>query len=442
MRSVLPWLILSFVSTLLIYPQTSQNEFKINTISQWGQTNPTIAADEDGNFVAVWASTVTHDEDSGLELTEIYARIFDKYGNSLGPEFQVNTTWPHLQEQPVVAVGNNGNFVITWVSYWIEKPGYVGLSARIFDKNGIPISSEFLVNSYYDGYQGNPDISIDSNGNFVIVWESWQQDGDAYGIFARIYNQNGLALSQEFQINHYTDNDQMRPAVAMDNNGNFVVTWTSYGQDGDETGIFARRFDRNGNNLSSEFRVNFTITGWQDFSDISMDILGNFVICWHSNQNTIDSYNIMARTFNSTTTLRGPEFKVHNQSENWQIFPAIASDEIGNFIISWQSQRYNGGSFDIYARRFDQYGQSQDPEFRVNILDQYNQTHSDIFITDSEHYVIIWQSMEQIDSDWDIFAGILEYQTNFTFTPKNNIIKRHETKKNLHLPTRNSIHKY
>ncbi len=36
----------------------------------------------------------------------------------------------------------------------------------------------------------------------------------------------------EFQVNTYTTGDQESPDVAMDGAGNFIVVWQSYGQDG------------------------------------------------------------------------------------------------------------------------------------------------------------------------------------------------------------------
>jgi hypothetical protein len=43
-------------------------------------------------------------------------------------------------------------------------------------------------------------------------------------------------------VNSYTTSGQQWPKVASDANGNFVVAWTSYGQDGSYSGIFGQRF--------------------------------------------------------------------------------------------------------------------------------------------------------------------------------------------------------
>jgi len=429
------FLVLFLVYAGLFFTESIYHEYIVNTYTQWDQYNPSIDADDEGNFVITWVS----DKQDG-ELTGIFARMFYKNGYPKGPEFQVNTAWEHLQEWPAVAVGRTGNFVITWVSYIIEGQSGAGLSARVFDKDGNPISSEFQVNDYTGGYQGEPAAAMDGEGNFVIVWQSWEQDRDSFGIFARKYDQNGNPQGPEFQVNNYSENDQIHPAIAMDKDGNFVVVWTSYGQDGDKTGIFAQRFSRDGNRLGSEFRVNFSTVGWQEWPDIAMDESSNFIICWHSYQYSEDSYEIFARTFDKTTILKGTEFRVNSHSEDWQIFPTIDADKEGNFLIAWQSLEQNGDSFGIFAKIFDQYGQPQGKEFQVNNSVLGSQEAPDVIMFDKQNFGIAWQSFQQDDSGWDIYARIFKNHTNLLNKPREFNIKKHEFKKIFHFSSRFSAH--
>src|SRR6266851_6068986 len=54
----------------------------------------------------------------------------------------------------------------------------------------------------------------------------------------------------ELQVNSYTVSDQLRPAVASDASGNFVVLWLDKVR-----GLFIRRFDATGAPLTGELRV-------------------------------------------------------------------------------------------------------------------------------------------------------------------------------------------
>ena len=42
----------------------------------------------------------------------------------------------------------------------------------------------------------------------------------------------------ETQVNTYTSNQQTNPKIAADAAGDYVVVWTSYGQDGSQDGVY------------------------------------------------------------------------------------------------------------------------------------------------------------------------------------------------------------
>src|SRR5688500_10836367 len=86
-----------------------------------------------------------------------------------------------------------------------------------------------------------------------------------------------VLLGPEFRVNTYTNNDQLRPSVAADAAGNFVVVWDSLAQDGDGRGVFARFHDASGAPLGAEFRVNSWTTGNQQTPRIAATASGEFV---------------------------------------------------------------------------------------------------------------------------------------------------------------------
>ena len=54
---------------------------------------------------------------------------------------------------------------------------------------------------------------------------------------------SGNALAGEFQVNTYVNKAQQDARIAMDPAGDFVVIWSSDGQDGDGFGVYGQRFD-------------------------------------------------------------------------------------------------------------------------------------------------------------------------------------------------------
>ncbi len=211
---------------------------------------------------------------------------------------------------------------------------------------------EFQVNTYTDDRQREPAIAMDKRGNFVITWWSRYQDGSDDGIFAQRFNKRGKALGSEFQVNTYTDGIQCSPAIAMDKKGNFVIAWTSADQDGSMDGIFAQRFNKKGIALGPEFQVNTYTESYQMSAAIAMNNIGNFVITWHSRLLDGSEFGIFAQRYNNQGQAIGSEFQVNTYTANFQDFVAIAIDQKGNFVITWESYGQDGSDDGIFAKMF------------------------------------------------------------------------------------------
>ena len=87
---------------------------------------------------------------------------------------------------------------------------------------------------------------MDSAGDFVIAWQSYGSSTTKNDIEAQLFLASGTAEGSQFQVNTYTAGNQANPSVAMDSAGDFVITWQSYGQDGNDYGVYARRYSVGG----------------------------------------------------------------------------------------------------------------------------------------------------------------------------------------------------
>src|SRR5207244_9162179 len=92
---------------------------------------------------------------------------------------------------------------------------------QVFDADGTPQGTEFQVNTYTTNSQRGASVAVDGTGNFVVVWNSYGQDGSDYGVFARRFQADGTAIGAEFQVNTYTTSAQygVRSAVAVTTDG-------------------------------------------------------------------------------------------------------------------------------------------------------------------------------------------------------------------------------
>jgi hypothetical protein len=209
-------------------------DFRVNVFTTRGQFDAAVATDGAGNFVVVWASFLQDGSDRG-----VFGRRFGPSG-PLGLEFRVNSFITGRQDRPSVAQDSSGRFVVVWQSVQQDGAGY-GVFGRRYDAGGVPQGAEFLVNSYTTLNQSRPATATDGAGNFVVAWQS-SQDGSSSGVVAQRYDAAGLPLGAEFQVNSYTTQYQGRPRVAADTDGHFVVVWESWYQATSNTGdIFGQR---------------------------------------------------------------------------------------------------------------------------------------------------------------------------------------------------------
>ena len=133
-----------------------------------------------------------------------------------------------------------GDFVIVWNGAGPDDGS--GVWAQRYSADGKRQAGQFRVNSFPNNYlQGAAFVAMDSNNNFLVVWQSKGEDGDGQGVYGQHFDAVGNAVGSEFSINSVTAGDQKNPSVAMDSAGDFVVCWTGNGP-GDSDGVFARQF--------------------------------------------------------------------------------------------------------------------------------------------------------------------------------------------------------
>ena len=255
----------------------------------------------------------------------------------------------------------------------------------------VPLGSEFRVNNYTTGAQSYAAIaSAPDTGAFIVAWTSMGQEGPSSGVFARRYS-GGVAQGSAFQVNTYTTSAQNYPAVAADAAGNFVVVWTSY-QGISAHEIFAQRYDAAGVPQGGEFRVNAYTTHVQNRPAVAMDPSGNFVVVW-SGRNAGDfDGGIAGRLFDAAGNPLGGDFVVNTYTTGGQGSAAVAMDAIGRFTVAWTSFTQDGSDHGVFAQRFAANAAKAGPEFRVNSTTAGYQNEPAVAARSNGDFVFAWNS--------------------------------------------------
>ena len=270
-----------------------------------------------------------------------------------GGETQINTATTNTQQSPSVAMDSSSRYAIVWEALTDDGDDY-GIYAKIYNASGNVSVSDFLVNSTTANSQRFPDISMNSStGTFVVVWQSLNQDGDGWGIYQRIYQIDGTQILSESLVNGTTAGNQRHPKVTMQSNGAYIVTWESEGD------IYARLFNSNGTANGSEFIVNSTTTDVQNYADIASGVNDDsFVIVWQSLAQDGDGYGIYAQRYTSSGVESGSEFLVNNTTSQHQLEPSVTIDGSGEILIAWSSYIQDSDNLGIYARFYNSFRNS------------------------------------------------------------------------------------
>ncbi|HEX6904759.1 MAG TPA: DUF4038 domain-containing protein [Thermoanaerobaculia bacterium] len=219
--------------------------------------------------------------------------------------------------------------------------------------NGELLGPPVNLNDPSDGFfRKQPFVARGPGGSFLVVWESEHQDGSMWGIFGRRFDNQGRSLGSEFQVNTHIQHDQAEPAAAASPSGASVVVWMSFDQDGDFGGIFAQRYDHNGNPDGAEFQVNSLIEGHQSSPLAGMSKRGDFVVAWESAGQEGEPVRVFARRFDRLGLPLGPEFAVDENGQESQTLAHLEVQPNGEFEIVWYEYDAAGTLLRSSSRRF------------------------------------------------------------------------------------------
>lgn len=381
----------------------AQNEFLVNTYLDSVQRDPQIARASDGAFVIAWNSFGQQGSGNG---GDIYFQRFNADLTKSGTETHVNDISDGNQEKPALAMNSSGTFVIAWASHSGFNSIY-DVKVKLY-KNNLPVSNEILVNTFTEGTQTNPDVAIDDAGNFVVVWDSWFQDGSDRGVYAQRFDADGNKVGTEFRVNVTTQFSQTRPAVRYLSNGNKVIIWESWRQDEATPsgyGVFARLYDANWSPIvaSGDLQINSYVNDYQWYGDIT-PLENGFVVTWCSWRQDGSDGSIIYQRFDNFATRIGGEVLVNKTTNLYQWLPKVRNLGNGNLAFVWSSWRQDGDREGVYTIFFDQNNRNYTFETQVNQYSSSFQWEPDFIVTGQDEILVVWASWGQYNKDYEIIA--------------------------------------
>ena len=325
------------------------SELRVNSRTDYQQRNPVAAFSTAGSALVVWEN-----DQMGLR-----ARSYGK-GGQPGAEFTlIENDWSPAEErmvsrrEPAMAFLSENTIALAWTEElanlsWVpfmenrevlEQDIYF----QRFNTSGVPVGQRIRVNTTTSGFQSHPRLVV-RGGNILVAWE----DAEG-GIFGRwIGGQGG-----EFRINQAPG---AGVALAAGNN-RVLAVWQ--GQDGSETGVFARLID-NAGPAGNEFLVNTDTAFRQRRASVAADAAGNFMVAWQTDFAKTESH-LFAQMIGAGGNKVGGQLALDTgvESGKVQMAPAVAFSGNGRFLVTWLAWPYNRAGLKIAGREFNAAGAAQ-----------------------------------------------------------------------------------
>lgn len=376
------------------------------------QVFPDVAVTPNGGFL-VWQDNATDGDGWGVSAQ----RMDGTLSGTLSP-FRVNVQGTNDQENPRVAMLKNGGAVFVWEggkqSYQhifarFLTPGNTWLTTTDVLVNAQSSNSTMVVNSYstntittittnysrhkITGYatnttimvttttntinrgasfQVNPAVAVLNNSNVVVVWSSFNEAGafSQQDIYARILSPTGEPVGNQFLVNQFTNYNQRTPAVAALKGGGFVVAW-----------------------VSEQQRIVAPAIG----TNTTYSAAGAAIV---------PSVDIYTRLYQGSGTPAGNEF-LASAGNNPCANPSVAAASDGGFMVAWSGRDMAvfNNAWDVYARPFSSTG-AGGTMLRLNSNVPGNQYAPHLSAIGLD-YLAVWTSLQQDGSRDGVYGQLV-----------------------------------
>ncbi|WP_299471232.1 Ig-like domain-containing protein [uncultured Roseibium sp.] len=355
-------------------------ESQVNSFEDSTQNAPDVGALASGGYVSVWVST---DQDAGTFDNGIFAQRFDASGQAIGDEFQVNSLTAGNQNDPQVAgigAADGGGYVVVWQDS-TNSSGYI--KAQVHNDDGSVRTAEFMVETVVFSTQDQPAVTA-VPGGFLVTWSSFNGDSNTWDIRGQYFNGTGVSQGSEFTVNTtVTAGTQRNSDVSVDSAGNVVVVWEDQSaQDGASFGVYGQRIDSSGTLVGPEFLVNTTTNGGQYLPKVDYLSDGRFVVAWYDDTGIDGSgVSVMAQLFAADATPIGSEFLVNEQVSSTQQIRDVVGLSNGGFAIAYDdSSGSDGSGVGVFLQQFNPDGSRLDGPVLIN--DEITSTQNEVQIVE------------------------------------------------------------
>lgn len=355
-----------------------------------------LNADAAGNLVYAWRSS---------DDRRMYVRRMTPTGGFV-QDITADTS-AGIKYNGASAVAANGSFIVVWETQLSGAPQHE-IRARMYRPDGTPIGGEIAVAAPTNTKNRNrlnnpvsrPHVAMDDDGDAVVTWWEGGYDTDTTGNYAQRISKAAAKVGAKVRVNTYTTASNLGMApVAMDADGDFVVTWVDF-VDAD---IRAARFAADGTRRGADILVNASTQGRQEISHVDTAADGRFVIAWENAANGVDGVDtIYTKVYAADGTVLQPDRRIAAAqrapagTDNWGNLNFVSVDVAadGRYLVGYAE----GVSGDVGVADLDVYAQAFEADGTLIGKVQANSTPyadcPEIAMQPNGEFVVAWQAAD------------------------------------------------
>jgi hypothetical protein len=315
-----------------------------NAVGAIGNSGDSIAVDRLGNTVVVGLIPNT---------PGVYARVYNRSGALITPQFRVDSATAGTLAYPVVAMNGDGLIAVTWSNY-VASNTTKYVHYRMFNRNGTARTPVMTIASMYQNQliEANG-IAIDRAGNASIAF-IMRDFSTPIGInvWMRRFNNVGTSIGSTVRVNDASA-QALFPHIATNPDGNLVVSWSQFTSGATSRVIVAQRYNASGARIGNNFVVS-NAPGNGQYNDVGMMDDGSFTVGWDNDNRALVPTAIpgaFARQYRNDGTAVAPEFRVSPDNVA-AFYSQLAMDLAGKYTVMWRQYDSAAAKWSVYGRRY------------------------------------------------------------------------------------------
>lgn len=372
----------------------------VNSITTGSQRDPQISVLENGDIAVAWQS-----QELGGSANDVYLKIYsDTAGTTLENDQIIHEYTIDSQYNPHLAGTSDGGLVVVFQSDGLKnvsfpEGGKVTIAAQAYDYNYDEMNSDFTrvdgitelpVNSYNASTQAYPFV-VENDDGFGIFWQSDGQDGSGYGVYGKLYNENGedLLNIDDISISNNTEGHQdFISGVSLGNDKTALVFQTA------DNRVAVSILNETTGSLENEYLVSADNSSPQWYPGVAALSDGGYVITWAESDRTIDVY---CQFFSSEHQEMTEQILVNSHTAGRQHLPTIASNENDEIFIAWTSyDGQDGSGAGVYGQLFNSMGTKLGDEICLTDETSGSQTDIQVDFLDADTVVYVYSQNDDV----------------------------------------------